>query len=283
MNADWKWTVLRCLQASALLVWGTVLLYFSSSGRVASYLHPSFHGPLLVAGCVMGILALVVLFNRDALWCCGDPSCPERPPGLGRSLGAWFVLVVPILVAAVVSPSHFGAATVWNRGIVSSIDELPMLGTQSPFHEPALPGRGGEGVPWANDPSMDSASYLARTPEGRIRAETIDLMFAAQEPPLQKDFDGKEVEILGQYLPSRTHNARGDRFHLIRIFIMCCAADGRPLGITVQAPKLPDLPEMSWVRVRGVASFPVEGGKQIPLVKADSIEEVDPPAETFLY
>lgn len=273
-------TLLRWLQASALLVWATVLLYFVGTGRVASYLHPSFHLPLLISGVVLGILAVVVLCSEDALWCCGDPDCPEEPPRGSVALGAWLVLTGPILVAAVVSPSQFGATAVWNRGIISSVDELPALGAMTPFQEPPLPG---ESAAWVNDPSMDVAGYLARTPEGRIRAETIDLLFAAQEPPLQSDFAGKEIEILGQYLPSRTQNAGGDRFHLIRIFIMCCAADGRPLGISVQTKEPVDFPEMTWVRVRGVATFPVEGGKQIPLVTAESIEEVDPPAETFLY
>lgn len=288
---EWRWMVLRFLQAGALLVWGLVLLYFSWSGRVASYLHPSFHGPLLISGLVLGVLAVVVLCHRDAVWCCGDPECPEKAPGLGAALGSWVILVLPLVVAAVVSPSQFGATAVWNRGIISSVDQFPALGSMgamTPFQEPPLPGeaQGAGGVPWANDPSMDVSSYLARTEEGRIRAETIDLLFAAQEPPLQGDFANQEIEILGQYLPQRGGNAREDRFHLIRIFIMCCAADGRPLGITVELPKgmaLPDLPEMTWVKIRGVAKFPVEGGKQIPLVEAQTIEEVDPPAETFLY
>lgn len=280
---SWRLTVLRFLQAGVLCVWSVVLLYFSFSDRVGSYLHPSFHGPLLVTGIILGVLAFIVLVHRDAVWCCGDPGCPEQPPSLLTASGAALVLVLPLLIGAVASPSQFGATAIRNRGIVSSLDQLPALGSLG--GSAALPGASGA-EPWANDPAMDSAGYLARTPEGRIRAETIDLLFAAQEPPLQSDFAGKAIEILGQYLPKDAAGTRPDRFHLIRIFILCCAADGRPLGITVELPpgmSLPDLPEMTWVRVRGVARFPVEGGRQIPLVQAESVEEVEPPAETFLY
>jgi hypothetical protein len=40
---------------------------------------------------------------------------------------------------------------------------------------------------------------------------------------------------------------------------------------------------MTWVKVRGKATFPVEGGRRTPLVIAESVTETEPPRESFVY
>jgi hypothetical protein len=40
---------------------------------------------------------------------------------------------------------------------------------------------------------------------------------------------------------------------------------------------------MTWVKVRGKATFPLEGGRQNALIIADSITETEPPRESFVY
>jgi uncharacterized membrane protein YcgQ (UPF0703/DUF1980 family) len=100
---------------------------------------------------------------------------------------------------------------------------------------------------------------------------------------MRSDFDGHQVEVVGQILPARTDNPSGDRFHLVRMFIMCCAADARPAGINIEKTGGTEFPEMSWVKVRGRATFPVENGRHSALVVAESIEETEPPRESFIY
>jgi uncharacterized repeat protein (TIGR03943 family) len=271
------------LEASVLLVWGSVLCYFYFSGRLESYLHPTFFGFVLASGLILVLLGLLAFFFSEAEYClCDDPSCPDPVSGSSapRAYLSWSILVIPVLWAATASPSQFGATAILNRGLVESLDQLPSAraGREVVFPKPP------QDAPWANDPAMDFGSYLARTEEGLIRAETIDLLFAAEEPPLRPDFENQEIEIIGQYLPDRNRAAgRDDRFQLVRIFIMCCAADGRPIGVPIQGAVPADLPEMTWLKIKGKATFPVQGGKVIPLVVASSIEEIDPPRQTFIY
>ena len=67
---------------------------------------------------------------------------------------------------------------------------------------------------------------------GQIKAQTVDLIYAAEEPSMRADFEGKEVEVIGQFMPARENNApKADRFNLVRMFIICCAADARPVAI----------------------------------------------------
>ena len=264
----------RYLSAGVLTIWGAMLAHFYFSGRLASYLHPSFHVWTGISGVILLLLAAGLLFLPGV----DDPKCepgceklhgPQKPL---RAVIAASILVVPMLVAATVSPDQFGAATVGNRGVIETINDLPGY---KPSVEPALPASDGNGVADQNG--------LPRNEAGQIQAQTVDLVYAAEDPTMRADFENKEVELIGQFMPARANNAGGDRFSLVRMFIICCAADARPVAITVQMDKAQPVSEMSWVKVTGKAAFPVESGRRVPLVLAESVTRCDPPDETFIY
>ena len=263
----------RYLSAGVLTVWGIVLAYFYFTGRVGSYLHPAFHLWTAVSGVVLLIMALgLLVLPQEDHACCDHDHGPVR-----LRIFPALVLIVPLLIATVVSPSEFGATAVANRGLVESISDLP--GYQ-PFAEPPLPTEVGTVGPTETVPSSD---YLPRNAAGQITAQTVDLLYAAQDPTMREDFEGKEVELIGQFMPAKEKNPRGDRFNLIRMYVMCCAADARPVAVSVQTEKPGEHAEMSWVKVTGLATFPTEGGRRIPVLMAKSIEACDPPEESFIY
>jgi uncharacterized membrane protein YcgQ (UPF0703/DUF1980 family) len=111
----------------------------------------------------------------------------------------------------------------------------------------------------------------------------MDLLYAANEPGIRQDFENQEIEVIGQFFPARKNNPTGDRFSLVRMFVMCCAADARPVAITVRAPQPETFPDMSWVKVIGKATFPTEGGTTVPVIVADSVVPAEAPPETFVY
>jgi uncharacterized repeat protein (TIGR03943 family) len=246
-----------------------VLTYFYLSGRIASYLHPAFHIYTVVSGGVLLILSLALLLTMN-----GESS----EHGLS-SVGIFplLLLTAPLLAATKISPSNFGATAVLNRGMVHNIADLPGF---SPPMDAGLPNADGS---VAEGTMMDPSLYLKKNADGYIMAEAVDLLYAAGEPTMREDFENKEVEVNGQFLPALTGNPNGDRFNLTRLFVMCCAADARPVAISVQSNPATDLPKMTWVKVRGKATFPVEGGRHMPVVVADSVTETDAPEESFLY
>jgi uncharacterized repeat protein (TIGR03943 family) len=278
----------RILTLVTLLLWGTTFLYFYLSGRIASYLHPQFHAYVVIAGA--GLLVLGALWwwaSRETDTGCGDCGCHHEgeEPRRRLSAGAVFafgVLLLPITAAAFISPSQFGEAMVMNRGMVTDISQLPSA---------ELPGGSWQDTP-AWDDSMDSADaswpqdqeegveYFTRTPDGAIQVETLDLLFAAQEPALREEFENQRVSIIGQYIPPRGGAEGG--FDLVRMFVVCCAADARPLGIKVVGKSV-EVPRMGWVRITGVARFEDKGGTIEPSLELEKIEEVEAPRESFLY
>lgn len=300
----------RYVSAGVLAIWGVVLTYFFVTDRIGSYLHPAFHPWTIASGVVLLLMAVGTLFlpqedhdrcDHDApatpppddRWhvhdpeggCCGHDHGPEKTPEpCGHDHGGAkvrvlpaLILTVPLLVAATVSPSQFGAAVVANRGYVQDINDLPGF---QPYTEPALPTEDGSVGPTETKPSSD---YLPRNAAGQITAQTVDLLYAAEEPTMRGDFEGKEVEMIGQYMPAKEKNASGNRFNLVRMFVMCCAADARPVAVSVETKTPMESAEMSWVKVIGKATFPLEGGRRIPVVVAESITPCDPPPESFIY
>jgi len=287
----------RWLPGFTLLAWSTVLLWFYESGRIASFLIPAFRTNVLLAGLAMLAMACCFLFLPAVANCCDDERCGHP---LGRAKVGRFVtfgvLILPVVTAAMVSPQNYGASTILNKGIVTDASQLvsrngaqkvpgPAAQSSDPT-EPALPTKSGQPAPAAAaTPSTDTAAdqYLPKDKDGNIQVQVIDLLYAAQDTSMRADFDGKTVATIGQLMPDDAHNGAGNRFKLMRMFMWCCAADARPIATLVQAATLPTAPSMAWVKVVGKVTFPVEGGRSIPVLQASSVQQVDPPQETMLY
>jgi len=271
----------RYVSAGILTVWGVLLAYFCFSGRVGSYLHPSFHIWTAASGIALILMAAGVLFLPVVEDNCAEGDCLHTPGSktVGGVLITALILIVPLIVTAIVSPSQFGAAVVMNRGLADSIADLPGY---TPFTEPPLPTEDGS-VSADGMQTQPTASYLPLNEAGQIKAQTVDLLYAAQEPTMRADFENKEIELVGQFMPAKANNPKGDRFNLVRMFVMCCAADARPVAVTIQTTKPESLPEMSWIKVIGKATFPVEAGRQVPVVVAESVTPTEPPPESFIY
>jgi len=252
------------LTSATLAIWGGSLAWFGFSGQIAAYLHPAFHPWVLVSGVILLALAAGALVVPT----------DGRPPRT-RPVVSFFVLVVPLVAAMAVSPGGFGATAVANRGLV---EDPGQLAGYSPPTDPALARVGG---PVAEGTMMDPDTYLKKTADGRIKVQTVDLLYASAEPTMREDFENKEIEVVGQFMPARLGNPNGDRFQLVRLFVICCAADARPVAVAVESRET--FPEMTWLRVTGRATFPVVSGRRSPLIVADSVKEIDPPEESFIY
>jgi uncharacterized repeat protein (TIGR03943 family) len=289
----------RWLPCATLAAWSSVLLYFYFSGRIHSFLHPTFRPYVLLAGAAMGVMALVfLLFPADAN-CCSAAECGH---GLSRvaagKILTFLILLLPVTAAAMFSPDSFGKNVMLNRVEITDATglrspaaqkneppapvDMPLPTNGSPSNVSAAPAANAS-APAANTQPAPPQDYLQRTPDGRIVAEVLDLLYAAQDNALRKDFEGKPVELIGQLMPDTANNPNGTRFKAVRMFMTCCAADARPVAALVEGDTAPKLPEMSWIKVTGTATFPIENGRRIAVLKADKVEKCNPPEETMLY
>lgn len=277
----------RLLTAFTLACWSLLMLWFWLSGRVAAYLHPQFHVWVAAAGALL--LLLVPLWwwaSADEECACSHCGCngghhshgPSGRAGIGV-IFSFAVLLLPMAAATVLSPSEFGEAAVRNRGIVSDLSDLPSAAvTFTEGLEDLPPGDGS-----AAASGEEGVEYFTRGPDGAIKLETLDLLFAAEEPSYREQFENQKVSVTGQYVPPADGKS-GTGFDLVRMFVICCAADARPLGLTVVANETVQVPRMGWVTITGTARFiETTDGRLEPRLEAEKIEQVEAPRETFLY
>ena len=287
----------RWLPGATLLAWSAVLLGYYFSGRVDSLLYPTFRVYSLLAGLVMLAMSGCFLALPGVAACCDDERCghPLGRRKIGRIM-TFMILILPITAAAMFSPRDFGAGTVERRGIITDATGLvrrdgatktppPAADNNNPS-EPPLPTKDGSqpAAQASASPSTDAADeYLPKSKDGNILVQVIDLLYAAQDTSMKADFQGKTVETIGQLMPDESNNPSGTRFKLMRMFMWCCAADAKPIATLVEPAQKANIPEMSWVKVVGKVDFPFENGRTIPVLRATSVTQVDPPEETMLY
>jgi len=249
-----SWFV-RLLAPLTLLEWGAILTYFYCSNRLAAYLHPNFRPLVIVTGTLLLASAACVLCFDEA---CSQPDCDgggcetwHRKTALS-GLFAFAVLVLPIALAAIISPDSFGAGFVQNKGVRQTI-----TASTAPTPQPVAPA-----------PVRDE--YRA--------VSILDLMMAAQDPLFQQDFNGKRVELMGRFSPKdATH------FELICTLVTCCAADAQLLALRVDAKGIPALNKLSWAKVIGRVSFVKVEGDYMPILVAEKITAIPSPEEQFVY
>src|SRR5207245_1002281 len=97
--------------------------------------------------------------------------------------------------------------------------------------------------------------FLKPNKEGNIKVEVIDLMYGAMDARTRKDFDGKRVELIGQFVPLTGKLAAPGIFKLTRMFMVCCAADVQPISVQIESKQnLGKAKSMSWMKVVGRVS-----------------------------
>jgi uncharacterized repeat protein (TIGR03943 family) len=294
---------------------GIVLLDFFFTGRLDAYLHPQFRPFAPIAGVIFCMIGLVYAAVKPGARCCVDGECiHENAASPLRSVAAMLVLFAPLAAGVALSKDSFDQQAVLNRGFVQDITKLPVrvntagaeqqtdqaippeaLGADKdgvasqplPQDTSAAPTNGvaaGADQPDQANPAVPngadgSAQYLPKAPDGNAALEVTDLLYAEQEESLRKIVGGKTIEVIGQYLPG----ADTKQFKLVRMFIVCCAADARPVALPVEGGDQMNVSEMGWIRVTGKAAFTQSGDRTHVVMKADKVESIDPPPEAMLY
>jgi uncharacterized repeat protein (TIGR03943 family) len=309
--------------ALILLLWGAFTLWIASAGQLSTYLHPSLQRFTIAGGVMLLFLAYFAfrgVFNKSVSnashHCChhdhaqehrvhphphADGGCchhdhahdgeghqhgddeehsheghahGDEPVSVSSFLFKTVILLIPLVVILLGQGTRFSITTVQNRGVVDNLDKLPAAKASQAVAQTPV------GTPRA---STDGSSDASPSSSGAMPIQVIDLLYAVQMPSYRSEFEGKQVELIGQYVPLSTSNPKGDRFQAIRMFITCCAADAKPVGVTIQYPRPLNLSEMGWVKIIGTPTFPMEGGRRTAILEATKVEECPAPAEPFVY
>jgi len=128
------------------------------------------------------------------------------------------------------------------------------------------------------DPAVVRNFILQSDPHAPLSLSPVDLTIVQAEPELKEVLTKRRVEILGQWLPLEKNPP--DEFTLVRLLMTCCVADVRPVGVLTQG-KTEGAQSGDWFKATGTLIF--DDPRQNIILKADQVEEVEPPEEIFLY
>ncbi|WP_440694820.1 TIGR03943 family putative permease subunit [Clavibacter nebraskensis] len=240
-------------------------LWLTITGQLGLYIHPRyfvFTGIMAVIGLVATVAGFA-LRPADAAdghdhdhGSAAEPSAGARASLRARASRVAVAAVVTITVVAVLvlPPRTLTTSTVTQRALNSSTvasDAAPdqeLLGT-SDF------------------------STLSVKDWSQLLAQTTDPTF----------FTSKSVDITG--FVSADPDDPEDVFYVTRFVVTCCAVDAQPVGVPVYQPGWSStLQKDEWVRVTGpFASNPSAGSRQPLAVMPQGVQQVDQPADPYVY
>jgi len=297
--------------ALILMLWGTGILWLAASARLSTYLHPALQPFTVAAGLLLILLAGFAIMGLasgngggESAHSCDSCVCDhEHHEGQDGLLhhdhhhdhhhahehhhGDGFlalviktlVLLIPIAVLFSGNADRFTTTTVTNRGVVQDLSKLPSANASAAKAASSSAAT----APATSSDQSGSSEQQPQKAGGPMPLQVIDMLYALQMPSYREEFEGKEVEMIAQYVPMTTGNPKGDRFQAVRMFITCCAADAKPVGVSVKSSAIPKVPEMGWIKVTGKPTFPMEGGKRTAILEASKVEPCDAPSEPFVY
>jgi putative membrane protein len=161
------------------------------------------------------------------------------------------LVALPLLLGWLIAPQPLGMAALVNRE----------LSTTPTF----------EFAPTANAVHQATAE----------REETIlDWVTAFGPHPDLTAFAGQAADVTG--FVYRRPDLPPDTWLVSRFLVMCCVADAMPISLVVYAPGAAVADDM-WVRVRGHFAAETAGQIPAPLLVADAVTPIEPPAQPYLY
>jgi uncharacterized repeat protein (TIGR03943 family) len=242
-----------------------VMLWLGLTDGMLRYLRSSMRPWLVLAGAVLGLLAVGSAFLawRDQRRRGGDdkpsPGQGEDDHGAGhvhRPAAVGWLLVLPLLVGVGIAPGALGAYAIRQQSTL------------------ALP-RGED---------FDLAGHL-RTHSfgGQVPALELHQFLAAAEG------DADQQELLASTVVRLTGFVVNDRdkdhpLELARLMIGCCAGDAIGLVVALDDYRGPPLEDETWIEVTGTFDpDAADARSENPVVRVESFREVSAPDEPYEY
>lgn len=251
----------------AAIAWGGVPVWFYASDRIQYYLRGDFQTIALIGGIGMILLGLFSIVTSDKQAGCGHEHGGEgdEHTHAGQNPFVTLVLMVlPVLGALAWTQDQYSDATLRRKTLSNTSDSIAAYLAQLP--------------PFTLE-ALDKSTR--KTSGGHYQLDLTQLFWSVGDEEFMKVFDGLKVEVEAQLMgEDDSLNPDGNRIRLFRMFMNCCAADAQVIGITAEFAKgLPNLPERSWVRIRGTVAYETIGGSTKILFNASAHDPIEPPYE----
>ncbi len=249
----------RTLQALVLAGLGIFLIARIGDGRILLYINQRFIFLTLGGALAFLLIAQTVMRTRPPAE--DEEHDPLRPEdgvehdfhehGKRDGLALW-VIALPLLVGVLLPVRPLGSTAAATRG----------MNTNAPLSA----GAG------------DNSNALELPSTQRSVLDWIRVLHEAADPT---SISGQAADVTGFIY----HDIRleAGQFMVARFSLTCCVADATAIGMLVAWPDADNLPDNRWVRVRGQVEVSQVDGKIVPLIQAESVEQVPEPEQPYLF
>jgi putative membrane protein len=172
---------------------------------------------------------------------------------------------------------HHHSLSWWGLLILSLPVALGMLVIPQPLTTAAMSNRDLNLGTWSDGPAAAHAVTVAPPAERNI----LDWLRLFQAEPEASAFDGQEARLTG--FVYREERFEAGSFMVGRFIIIHCVADASPAGLIVRWPEAASLRDDQWVEVYGRLKAGEFDGRAMPILWAESVNAIQPPAQPYLY
>lgn len=203
---------------------------------------------------------------------------------------AWLALVAVLLFAAMALTAAYrlmtrttvesplgaahGRVSALGIGLVALPALLGLLVPARPLGASAVAGR---------DLSLGAparAGAVAVAPRGGGSRTIIDWLIEMGRNPDPSALNGQSADVVG--FVYRDARLAADQLYVARFTLSCCVADAAPVALLVQSSDAAALKNDAWIRVTGRFAAGAAGGTPAPVLVAERIDAVEPPAQPYL-
>ena len=241
----------------ALILVGTAIFFADKlfNGTLYYYIAPRFAWLVLLAVVLLIALAQSYgLFNKGQE-AEGDAAHDHRHHGEAAHSHArpsmWPLLIVamPLILGVAVPAQPLGTSAIANRGI-------------------------------SNEIAFAASAQSTLTIVAGER-NVLDWAMAMSDNPDPAAFNGEEADVVG--FVYRDPTFAPEQFMVARFVLVCCVADATPVGLVVEWAEADQLQPDTWVRVQGVFTAGARDGRPQPVLIAEAVTPMEPPAQPYLY
>lgn len=248
------------LASLILVLWGSVMLYFYGSGRIEHYL--ASKGPFRVQCLLVGIGLLLLAVVNLGFTLFGKPVYGhDGPPTTASTLGKWVVLVLPLTLAALLSPDHYSETFFMMKVQAAPVASRPVAAAPNAF-------------------SMDELVHLSggRTAAGDIPLGLEQVLQLASQPDdLRAVIESARIETVGQIVRDPSDPTR---WRISRLLITCCAADARAVSVALAYEGDPSQWQaLGWYRAVGRIAL---DSIRLPIFKVEYVAPIGPSGKSMI-
>lgn len=241
--------MIRSFQGLLLLGLSIFFASKAANGQLTWYINARFI-PLTIFGIIMlAILAQTVFteIKRSRQRALAGEHDHDHAPAASS---LWFMLV-PLLIGVLIPARPLDSAAFATKGFNTN---APLI-------------------------SADSSALLFETDSEERNVLDWIKLFNYEENVTQ--FIGQKASVIG--FVYFNEDLSENQFFVSRFVVSCCAADGFAIAMAAEWDDAAALQQDSWVLVKGTIEAITINDRRVPMIVAESVQEVPVPNQPYLY